>query len=92
VTCSALENVDLDRVWKHVLRHRAHLEERGEFEAKRTQQLVEWTRAMVRDRLLSRLDSDAVRTVAADVEAAVVAGDLTPDQAAHRVIDAVDHT
>jgi hypothetical protein len=30
--------------------------------------------------------------VAADVEAAVVAGDLTPDQAAHRVIDAVDHT
>jgi LAO/AO transport system kinase len=90
VTCSGLENIDLDRVWNHVQRHQAHLQERGEFEAKRTRQLVEWTRAMVRDRLLARLDADAVRAVAAQVEAAVVAGELTPDQAAQRVVDAAD--
>jgi len=90
VTCSALENVDLDRVWKHVLRHRAHLEAHGEFDAKRTRQLVEWTRAMVRDRLLSRLDTDRVRGVAADAEAAVIAGELTPDQAATRIVESVD--
>ena len=89
VTCSALENVDLDRVWKHVQRHRAHLEQRGEFEAKRRQQLVEWTRAMVRDRLLARLDDPAVRSVAAGAEAAVLAGELTPDQAAGRILDAL---
>jgi LAO/AO transport system kinase len=90
VTCSALENIDLDRVWKHVLRHRTHLEAHGEFEAKRTRQLVEWTRAMVRDRLLARLDDDRVRAVAAAAEAAVIAGELTPDQAATRIVESVD--
>jgi LAO/AO transport system kinase len=90
VTCSALENVDLDRVWKHVLRHRAHLEERGEFDAKRRRQLVEWTRAMVRDRLLARLDTDAVREVAVEAEAKVLAGELTPDQAATAIITATE--
>jgi LAO/AO transport system kinase len=92
VTCSALENVDLDRVWKHVMRHRAYLEQHGAFEAKRTRQLVEWTRTMVRDRLLTRLDDDNVRAVAAEAEAAVAAGELTPDQAATRIIAAVDNT
>jgi LAO/AO transport system kinase len=90
VTCSALENVDLDRVWKHVLRHRMHLEERGEFEAKRRRQLVEWTRAMVRDRLLARLDAPHARSVAGQVEAQVLAGELTPDQAAARIVDATN--
>ncbi|HJQ43858.1 MAG TPA: methylmalonyl Co-A mutase-associated GTPase MeaB [Jatrophihabitantaceae bacterium] len=90
VTCSALENVDLDRVWKHVLRHRTYLEERGEFDAKRRAQLVEWTRAMVRDRLLTRLEAPAVHKVAAEAEAAVLAGELTPDQAATRIVRAAD--
>jgi LAO/AO transport system kinase len=90
VTCSALENVDLNRVWKHVLRHRAHLKERGEFDAKRRRQLVEWTRAMVRDRLLARLDTDAVREVAVEAEAKVLAGELTPDQAATAIITATE--
>jgi LAO/AO transport system kinase len=92
VTCSGLENIDLDRVWKHVLRHRAHLEQHGEFDAKRRSQLVDWTRAMVRDRLLSRLDADAVRKVAAEAEAAVLAGELTPDQAATRIVAAADES
>lgn len=90
VTCSALENVDLDRVWKHVLRHRKHLEERGEFEAKRRRQLVEWTRALVRDRVLARLDAPQVRSLVAEVEAQVLAGELTPDQAATRIVDAAN--
>lgn len=90
VTCSGLENIDLDKVWKHVLRHRTYLEEHGEFDAKRRRQLVDWTRAMVRDRLLARLDTDAAREVAAEAEAAVIAGELTPDQAATRIVDAAD--
>ena len=92
VTCSALHNDNLDRVWKHVQRHRAWLEERGEFEAKRRRQLVQWTRAMVRDRVLARLDAKDVRTVVDRVEAAVLADEMTPDQAAEEIVRAVDRT
>jgi GTPase len=88
ITCSALHNEGLDNVWRHVRRHRDWLVTRGELEAKRRRQLVDWTRALVRDRLLSRLDT--VKDVVAATEAAVQAGELTPDQAATRILDALD--
>ena len=59
ITCSGLHNIDLDRVWKHVLRHREWLEAHGGLESKRREQMVEWTRSMVRDRLLARLHRGA---------------------------------
>ena len=90
VTCSGLHNVNLDRVWKHVQRHRAWLDSHGGLERKRRDQLVDWTRAMVRDRLLTRLDGDPVRRAVAAAEAAVLAGELTPDQAASRILAALD--
>jgi LAO/AO transport system kinase len=86
IACSALENDNLDRVWKHVQRHRSWLVEHGEFDRKRRRQLVEWTRAMVRDRLLSRLDDPSVRTVVVRAEAAVLDGTMTPDQAAAEIV------
>jgi LAO/AO transport system kinase len=89
VTCSGLHNHNLDRVWGHVRRHRDWLAGRGELEAKRRRQLVEWTRAMVRDRLLAHLDTPDVREVVAGAEAAVLAGELTPEQAASRILAAV---
>jgi len=88
VTCSALHNESLDNVWRHVRRHRDWLVTRGELEAKRRRQLVDWTRALVRDRLLSRLDK--VKDLVAEVEAAVQNGDLTPDQAATKILAALD--
>ena len=90
VTCSGLTNTNLDRVWKHIGRHRDWLVEHGEFEAKRRRQLVDWTRAMVRDRLLGRLGSAPMREVVHETEAAVLAGELTPDEAASRIIEALD--
>jgi GTPase len=90
VTCSALHNVNLDRVWKHIQRHRAWLDEHGGLEGKRRGQLVEWTRAIVRDRLLARLAAPQLREEIQAAEDAVRAGDLTPDQAAARILAAVD--
>jgi LAO/AO transport system kinase len=89
VTCSGLANLNLDRVWKHIERHREWLVSQGEFDAKRRRQLVDWTRSMVRDRLLSRLDDAGMRAVVRDAEAAVLAGELTPDQAASRIVEAL---
>jgi LAO/AO transport system kinase len=90
LTCSALENRGLDEVWKQVTLHRAQLIERGGLEPKRRRQLVEWTRAIVRDRLFSRLEAPGVRDAVADAEAAVLAAEMTPDQAAQQIIAAVD--
>ncbi len=90
VTCSGLHNLNLDRVWKHVERHRAWLAEHGGLERKRRDQLVEWTRALVRDRLLARLEAPGVREAVRDAEAAVRASELTPDQAAGQILTALD--
>jgi LAO/AO transport system kinase len=90
VTCSGRENLNLDRVWKHVTRHRDRLVERGELDAKRRRQLVEWTRAMVRDRLLDRLSAPGVPAAVAAAEAAVLAGEITPDQAATQILATLD--
>ena len=62
----------------------------GGLEAKRRDQLVEWTRAMVRDRLLARLDAAPVKAAISTAEGAVLAGELTPVQAADVILDAVD--
>lgn len=88
ITCSGLHNLNLDKVWKHIQRHREWLEADGRFEAKRREQLVDWTRALVRDRLLARLD--AIKDTVAAAESAVLAEQITPDQAAARILDALD--
>jgi LAO/AO transport system kinase len=90
ITCSGLHDLNLDRVWQHVQRHRDWLVAGGRLEPKRRAQLVEWTRAMVRDRMLARLDEPGVREQVAGAEAAVLAGEITPDQAASRIIAAVE--
>ncbi len=86
LTCSGLRNTGLDEVWKHVQRHRDKLLADGEFEAKRRRQLVEWTRSMVRDRLLEQLDTPPARELIADAERAVLAGELTAEQAAGQIL------
>jgi len=90
VTCSGLTNANLDRVWKHVERHREGLVSNGEFEAKRQRQLVDWTRSMVRDRLLGQLETPSMRKVVREAEAAVLSGALTPDQAAVKIFAALN--
>jgi LAO/AO transport system kinase len=90
ITCSGLHDINLDKVWKHVERHRAWLEQHGGLAAKRRDQLVEWTRALVRDRLLARLDVPHVRDAVTAAEAAVRDERLTPDQAATQILAALD--
>jgi LAO/AO transport system kinase len=90
VTCSGLHNINLDLVWHHVQRHRAWLDEHGGLDRKRREQLVQWTRALVRDRFLARLDAPQLRAVVREAEAGVRAGELTPDQAATQILSAVE--
>jgi GTPase len=91
VTASGLHNVGLDKVWQHVQRHREWLDSHGGLDSKRRTQLVTWTRAIVRDRVLARLDAAPVRQAVRDAEAAVLAGRITPVQAADDILRALDN-
>ena len=61
---------------------------RGERAARRRDQVRNWMRAMVRERLLERQTADpefAARTEA--LEASVVAGEISPSVAVDRLLD-----
>jgi LAO/AO transport system kinase len=90
IACSALTNAGLGDVWAAISTHHAALGASGELVAKRRRQLVSWTRAMVSARLLGRLDQPSVQPVVERSEAAVLSGELTPDEAAAAIVAAVD--
>ncbi|MER6031520.1 methylmalonyl Co-A mutase-associated GTPase MeaB [Streptomyces sp. NPDC001851] len=89
--CSARESTGLDTVWERLERHRALLDSTGRLAAKRRDQQVGWTWAMVRDELLGRLHADpAVREAAPGLEQQVREGRLTATLAAERILAAFE--
>ncbi|WAC55381.1 methylmalonyl Co-A mutase-associated GTPase MeaB [Gordonia sp. SL306] len=90
-TMSAIENVGVAEYWDAVLRHKQTLTDAGQFAARRNQQQIDWTWAMVRDIVLSRLgESPEVKGIRTEVEQQIRSGDLTPALAAQRIVDAFD--
>jgi LAO/AO transport system kinase len=93
LTCSALSKTGIDEVWDTVKDHRQTLEaaqvgDIDAFAAKRRAQQVRWMWAMVRDRLISALETHPrVRAEAPNLEAAVSSGDTTPALAAERLLE-----
>lgn len=86
VTCSGLHGVGLDELWAHVEAHRELMVDNGAFAAKRLQQQISWMWSMVDDRL--RVAARAIPQRAA-IEAAVLAGEVTPARAAADVLSAL---
>ncbi len=84
-TCSALSGTGIDEAWAAVEAHTALLGPRG-VAVKRSEQAVQWTRALVRARLLSELDHPAVRGRVEQAEHEVRAGMRTPAQAAAGIL------
>jgi LAO/AO transport system kinase len=90
LTCSALEDRDIDRVWQRVQDHRTSLGEVG-VAAKRARQQMDFTWALVRDELAERLRrSPGVAAIREQIRAAVLSGELTAPMAADRLIAAYD--
>jgi LAO/AO transport system kinase len=88
LTCSAQTGAGMDEVWAAVQEHRAALEAAGELQGRRAEQQVQWMWAVVRDRLMDRLQSDpGVRDALPEVERSVRQGELTPTLAAQRLLD-----
>ena len=92
LTCSSLSKNGIDAVWDSVKDHRQTLEAAtvgatDAFAAKRQGQQVRWMWAMVRERLISALETHPqVRAETPDLEAAVASGETTPALAAERLL------
>jgi LAO/AO transport system kinase len=89
LSCSAREGSGLDTVWDRLEQHRAVLSAAGALDAKRREQQIEWTWAMVHDTLRDRLRRHpGVRELAPGLEQRVRDGELTASLAAERILDA----
>jgi LAO/AO transport system kinase len=87
LTCAGLTGEGLTEVWAQVVAHTDQLRASGEFDRRRSTQQVRWTWQLVRDGLESRLrEHPAVRASAPELEARVLAGELTPALAARELL------
>ncbi len=90
LTCSGLTGDGVPEVWEKVLAHRASLGDDG-LAAKRAEQQLDFTWALVRDELESRLRrSPGVAAVRDEVRAEVLGGRLPATAAADRILSAFD--
>jgi len=90
-TCSALLGTGLAELWAGVQTHREALTASGEREERRREQQLSWMRAILRERLLDRFDSNPSLTgLRLKLEESVLAGTTTPAVAADRLLAAWD--
>ncbi|MDB5591430.1 methylmalonyl Co-A mutase-associated GTPase MeaB [Enterovirga sp.] len=83
---SGLAETGLGELWAGVERHRARMEETGEFTARRRRQDLGWMWALVDERLRSRLRSEPrLRERLPQIEAAVAASRLSPTAGADEI-------
>ncbi|HEV2635744.1 MAG TPA: methylmalonyl Co-A mutase-associated GTPase MeaB [Actinocrinis sp.] len=89
LTCSGRDGSGLDDLWARLEQHRKSLESTGALAAKRRDQQVHWTWAMVHDQLLAELRAHPeVSRLAPILEGQVRDGELTPTLAAERILNA----
>ncbi|MGF1429092.1 methylmalonyl Co-A mutase-associated GTPase MeaB [Kitasatospora sp. LaBMicrA B282] len=87
LTCSGRDGAGLDELWQRLCRHRDTLEATGALSAKRRDQQIAWTWAMVHDQLLAQLrEHPEVRRLTPELEQQVREGTLTATLAAQRIL------
>jgi LAO/AO transport system kinase len=93
LTCSGRDGSGLDELWERLEQHRQILDATGALAAKRRDQQVDWTWAMVHDQLLAELHGHpAVRRLVPDLEWKVRDGALTATLAAEQILAAFRKT
>ncbi|MFF1873503.1 methylmalonyl Co-A mutase-associated GTPase MeaB [Streptomyces sp. CB03911] len=87
LTCSGRDGSGLDELWERLRQHRQILDATGSLEAKRRDQQIDWTWAMVHDQLLSQLrEHPEVRRLTPLLEQQVRDGRLTATLAAEQLL------
>ncbi|MFY1650305.1 methylmalonyl Co-A mutase-associated GTPase MeaB [Solwaraspora sp. WMMB762] len=89
LTASGRDGTGLAEVWQQVTAHQDRLRASGELDRHRRQQQLRWVWAMVRDGLLDQLHGHpAVVALTPQTEKRVLAGEITPAQAAAQLLAA----
>ncbi len=87
LTCSGLTGDGIDEFWRHVESHRSKMTESGERATRRREQQLQWMDTLLTERLVARFRADpAVGEHRARIEAAVLAGEITPSIAVDRLL------
>lgn len=87
LTCSALTNDGLSRIWEQIVAHRDKLTASGERQERRQRQQIGWMWSLIGDRLLDEFrDSPKVAARLAQMEASVLAGEVPPAVAADQLL------
>ncbi len=88
MTCSALNNVNIDAIWTMITEYREQADAAGALERKRSQQNRDWMHQLVHELLRLRLDSNpTVRQLLPSLEQEVENAAMTPYAAAQRVME-----
>jgi LAO/AO transport system kinase len=90
LTCSALAQQGVDRVWQVIAERHAQLHATGVLAESRRRQNLRWLWALVDDYLrLAVSTHPAVRAIADDLEQGVLAGTIPAATAARRILEAL---
>ncbi|QEG00773.1 putative GTPase [Stieleria maiorica] len=89
LTCSALHNKHVDEVWQAIEERYTAMKAGGELAAKRRRQQVRWLWAIIEERMKQALrEHPGVRRIRDSLEADVLDGNLPPEVAASKILEA----
>lgn len=89
VTCSALEEQNIDQVWEMVMHYVDTTRQNGYFEQKRLNQSVESMHSNIEGKLMSfYYENDTVKQLLPELEAAIKQRKITPYIAANKMLEA----
>ncbi len=90
MTCSALENDNIEAVWAMIVDYYFAALDKGTFVKKRAKQNAEWMRRLMHEMVELRLEQNPdIKHIYPQLEAQVVNGTSTPYAAAKRLIDMI---
>ena len=91
LSCSAYTGDGLSAIWETILDYKKLLKDAGEWQAKRKKQQVEWMWAIVKNRIMSKIETNQnVRRLAPQLELRVSEAKVTPALAATEILTAID--
>ena len=92
LTCSAMEMIGIDTLWKTVLEHREKLSATGELAEKRKKQASAWMWAMVEEGLKERFYKHSdIKKLLSKISREVETGVTAPTDAAHALLSLFDN-
>jgi LAO/AO transport system kinase len=90
-TCSALTGEGIKEMWGEIERFREQTTSSGVFESRRRKQTLAWVYSMIEVQLRTRFfEHTGVESVRAEIEQAVVAGQMPPTVAAQKLLQRFD--